>query len=93
MKGGNGGFLGLKVLDNPAKIFEITKSVLPPFKVRKPENNLQKPENDRNFIIRKQKAYLLTFHSASFFLFHFFSLLLSLQYFLFDPIFFSFSKK
>jgi hypothetical protein len=25
MKGGNGGFLGLKVLDNPAKIFEITK--------------------------------------------------------------------
>jgi len=25
MKGGNSGFLGLQVLDNPGKIFEITK--------------------------------------------------------------------
>ena len=39
--------------DNCSKSFLYP--VLPPFKVRKAENNLQKPENDRNSIVKKQK--------------------------------------
>jgi hypothetical protein len=69
--------------------------VLPPFKVRKAENNLQKPENDRNCIIRKQKKAESIFADIPlglFFPFSFCSLFSFLQYFLFDPIFLHFLK-
>ncbi len=70
-------------------------AVLPPFTVRKAENNLQKPENDRNFIIRKQKkaeSIFVDIPLGLFFHFSFFSLFHFLQYFLFDLIFPHFLK-